>query len=339
VVAVSINSGGVLNYPVPPQLITQPISRTVLSGQTVSFSATATGTAPLAYQWFFNTNTALKSGTNSNLTLTGVVVSNAGAYQLAVTNAFGSVTSTIATLTIAPQPQITARLIAGGLQLTWFGVPGEIYLVQATTNLNSPIVWTTLATNVADATGLVRYVDTNNIALPGRYYRLTIPLLAPTAPAVLAQPASLTVFAGQTAQFSAMVSGAYPLALQWYFDSASAIGGATNSALALSGVNASQAGDYSMTASNADGNVTTSLAHLTVLPGPKLSHTIVSNQLQFTSVAVPGGTYWIQMATNLTPPVQWTSIATNVADVAGLVQFSLAKETGAVARFFRLVAP
>jgi hypothetical protein len=339
VVVVSIGPDGILNYPVPPQVITQPMNRTVVAGQIVSFSASATGTAPLAYQWYFNTNTILKSGTNASLALAGVTASNAGAYQLVVTNAFGSATSAVATLTIAAQPRITARLVAGGLQITWIGVPGEIYWVQATTNLNAPIVWTTLATNIADASGLVQYVDTNTLAFPSRFYRLAIPPVAPTAPALLAQPASLTLLAGQTAQFGAMVCGSYPLAFQWYFDSITPLNGATNSALTLAGVNASQAGDYSLTASNADGSVTTGVAHLTVLPVPQLDLMIVSNNLQFSSMAVPGSSYWLQMASNMNPPVQWASIATNVADLYGMVQFSLAKETGAKARFFRMVAP
>src|SRR5205823_6064833 len=37
--------------PAPPSITTQPTSQTVSSGQTATFSVTATGTAPLAYQW------------------------------------------------------------------------------------------------------------------------------------------------------------------------------------------------------------------------------------------------------------------------------------------------
>jgi plastocyanin len=39
---------------VPPQIVTQPISRTVDDGDSVTFAVVATGTAPLAYQWMRN---------------------------------------------------------------------------------------------------------------------------------------------------------------------------------------------------------------------------------------------------------------------------------------------
>src|SRR5438132_9665813 len=39
---------------VPPMITNQPQSQTVVVGQNASFSVTATGTAPLSYQWRFN---------------------------------------------------------------------------------------------------------------------------------------------------------------------------------------------------------------------------------------------------------------------------------------------
>ena len=83
----------------------QPVSQTKNAGQAVTFSVTALGTAPLGFQW-------LRNGTNLNdagnlsgaqtpsLVLTNVVGSNAGTYQAIVSNAWGSVTSQVATLTV-----------------------------------------------------------------------------------------------------------------------------------------------------------------------------------------------------------------------------------------------
>src|SRR3989454_7586587 len=52
------NSGGsfpdsvaTLTVNSPPTITSQPASRTVTAGQTATFSVTATGTAPLSYQW------------------------------------------------------------------------------------------------------------------------------------------------------------------------------------------------------------------------------------------------------------------------------------------------
>jgi len=61
---------------------------------------TATGTAPLKYQWYFNGSNSISGGTNSTLTLTNVQLTDAGLYSVAVTNAVGFMTSSNATLTV-----------------------------------------------------------------------------------------------------------------------------------------------------------------------------------------------------------------------------------------------
>src|SRR5437660_8880915 len=40
----------------PPSVANQPQSQTVAVGQSASFSVSASGTAPLVYQWYFNGN-------------------------------------------------------------------------------------------------------------------------------------------------------------------------------------------------------------------------------------------------------------------------------------------
>src|SRR3954463_14994069 len=59
----------------------------------------ATGSAPLIYQWQTN-GLDLTGRTNKNLTLTNVQLSLAGEYRVRVANAFGSVTSQVATLDV-----------------------------------------------------------------------------------------------------------------------------------------------------------------------------------------------------------------------------------------------
>src|SRR5437899_13052948 len=51
------------NLPSAPRIVVPPASQTVTSGQTASFSVTATGAAPLSYQW--NKNGAEISGATS----------------------------------------------------------------------------------------------------------------------------------------------------------------------------------------------------------------------------------------------------------------------------------
>src|SRR5262249_20989707 len=83
----------------PPVMTTQPISQSVAPGTNVSFFATATGTAPIFYQWRKN-GADIPGATGSLLTLLNVQTNDAGSYQAVATNAFGSVTSLVAMLTV-----------------------------------------------------------------------------------------------------------------------------------------------------------------------------------------------------------------------------------------------
>jgi len=90
----------------PPSITMQPQSQTNSVGASVSFNVMATGTAPLAYQWrFFGTN--LNGVTTSSYSLTNVQSTNAGDYTVVITNLVGSVTSSVAKLTITTGPVIT----------------------------------------------------------------------------------------------------------------------------------------------------------------------------------------------------------------------------------------
>jgi hypothetical protein len=62
----------------------------------------------------------------------------------------------------------------GTLTISFRGTPGAQYLIQATSTLNLPLVWTTISTNTASASGLYSYTDSiSNFML--RYYRSVIP--------------------------------------------------------------------------------------------------------------------------------------------------------------------
>ncbi len=98
-----ISSGDATN---PPAITAQPQSQTNSIGATVSFTVTATGAAPLSYQWR-HTATNVPGATASSLMLTNIQAANAGAYTVVITNLAGSVTSSNALLVITTTPVIT----------------------------------------------------------------------------------------------------------------------------------------------------------------------------------------------------------------------------------------
>src|SRR5579864_1147723 len=92
----------------PPSITTQPASQTVAASQTAMFQVTASGTAPLSYQWRKN-GTAISGATSSAYTILVTTSADSGSqFTVAVSNSNGAVTSNAATLTIQASGQLTA---------------------------------------------------------------------------------------------------------------------------------------------------------------------------------------------------------------------------------------
>ena len=95
-----------------PSIITQPTNEAVAVGQAATFTVTATGTAPLQYQWQKNA-TNITGATASSYTTPATTTADGGSsFRAIVTNAAGHVTSTSAALTVtaaAVAPTITTQ--------------------------------------------------------------------------------------------------------------------------------------------------------------------------------------------------------------------------------------
>lgn len=82
-----------------PTIATPPPSQSILAGQSVTFTVSANGTAPLAYQWRWNA-TNLPGAAADSFTRTNAQPADAGSYSVVVTNSVGSVTSSPAILSV-----------------------------------------------------------------------------------------------------------------------------------------------------------------------------------------------------------------------------------------------
>lgn len=96
-------TGGPTN--VPPQISNQPQSISVVPGANATFSVTAYGPGTLGYQWRFQSTPLTDGGRVSGaataaLIINAVATNDAGNYTVVVTNAFGGVTSAVATLSV-----------------------------------------------------------------------------------------------------------------------------------------------------------------------------------------------------------------------------------------------
>jgi len=175
-----------------PSITAQPASRTNTVGSTATFSATATGTGPLSYQWQLN-GLALSNGgrisgaTTRALTITKVQPADAGGYTLLVTNVLREVgnsidyacTSAVATLTVLA-PKKPGSVLPSPLTITGIGVlrdktvqlsvnalPNRSSRIEASIDL---VNWTAL-TGTLTQSGTARFIDMDATNFPSRFYR------------------------------------------------------------------------------------------------------------------------------------------------------------------------
>jgi len=84
-----------------PTITTQPVNQAVTAGQTATFTVTAAGTAPLSYQWQKNGSNIAGATASSYTTPATTTADNNSTFDVIVSNTMGSVTSSVAALTIA----------------------------------------------------------------------------------------------------------------------------------------------------------------------------------------------------------------------------------------------
>ncbi|MSU48876.1 MAG: hypothetical protein EXS37_07285 [Opitutus sp.] len=105
----------------PPGILISPQNITLVVGQTGTFTVSATGTSPFAYQWRKN-GVVIGGATSAALLLSNVQIADAGTYTVSISNSVGAVTSSGATLIVVAAvtaPQISTgplsqTLTAGG---------------------------------------------------------------------------------------------------------------------------------------------------------------------------------------------------------------------------------
>jgi hypothetical protein len=92
----------------PPSITAQPASQSVLVGQAATFTVTATGTAPLAYQWQKNGAPIAGATTSRYIISSATLADNGAAFVVVVSNAAGRASSTSAALAVGATAALTA---------------------------------------------------------------------------------------------------------------------------------------------------------------------------------------------------------------------------------------
>lgn len=175
----------VTNTPVRPSFTTQPQNQTNALGSNVVFAANASGSTPIAYQWYFSGYTNVTSTnqmglpitTKTNLPFLSVVGAtnnslsrvvnnqNLGRYLVSAANAAGSTNSSAAYLGMTNLPSNPYIVF----NFTWTNSPNVVrYELWSTTNLTFPF---NILTNLGITTSYTLFIPKNN-APPQQFFKL-----------------------------------------------------------------------------------------------------------------------------------------------------------------------
>ena len=182
----------------PPHIEQQPLNTTVTEGEAAQFHTVATGNPAPAVQWELSTNggstfTPIEGATNEFLTVPATTPSESGyRYRAVWTNLGGSVTTSVATLTVIGVPKVTlqpvnAITLAGGtvsFTAEATGSPAPTSLWEVSTDGGATF------TPIGGATGNTLTITNAQVSESGRLFRAVFKNTAGTAPS---EAALLTV--------------------------------------------------------------------------------------------------------------------------------------------------
>ena len=176
-----------LTVSTPPAVSQQPSDRSVLAGQTASFTAAASGTPTPTVQWQVSTDggtsfTNLAGATSPTLSFTAAQTQSGNRYRAVFTNSAGPATTSAATLTVSTPPSITQqptnRTVVAGQSASFTaaasGTPTPTVQWQVSTNGGATF------TNVSGATSTT-YAFTVFYSQTGNQYRAVFTSSAGTA--------------------------------------------------------------------------------------------------------------------------------------------------------------
>lgn len=271
----------------PPLVLVQPTNVTVITGGTAAFTVTARGTAPLLYQWRKD-GAPIAGATQSSLTLGNVGAADAAEYSVEITNAFGSVVSANARLTVNPPPSPPRIDVAPQARTVTEGAAVSLS-VTASGEGSLSYRWLKGGVPIAGATGATLAFSPVRLADAGSYVVevtnaagtvVSAPVLLTVNPSVLAptitgQPEGRSLTSGDTLTLRVAVAGTPPFIYQWKRNG-QVIAGATASTYSRVGVREEDAGSYTVEISNPSGTVTSAAVAVTVAPLPSSRITNVS---------------------------------------------------------------
>ena len=261
------------------KITSQPKALVVVETAQANFSVEAIGGGELVYQWRKG-GVAIAGATSASLNLSDVALSDAGSYDLIVSNSVSSVTSTAVTLLVnglvvinpvailsqaqalevteGEQATFSVTAIGGG-ELVYQWRKGGVAIAGAT---SASLNLSDVALNSAGSYDLV--VSNSVSSVTSAAVTLLVNELVVINPVViLSQPQALELTEGEQATFSVTAEGGEELVYQWRKGGV-AIAGATSASLNISDVALNDAGNYDLVVSSSVSSVTSAVVALLV---------------------------------------------------------------------------
>lgn len=251
----------------PPVITQQSVDVTVNEGTSFSLSITATGTEPLAYQWFKD-GAEIEGATASVYEVTTAQTGDSGSYTVRVSNEAGTVTSreTLVAVNkvVPPTPIDNLELIyrevrkVGNTYYLVFDVKGcNTYFIDGS---HDGINWESVQYGTLSDGGVIIPMKEDFI-----FYRAWTDNV--DLPVITQQPQNVTVVTGNSFALTVTATGAEPLTYQWYKD-AIEIEGAVDSVYEVKSAQVRDSGMYTVMVTNPAGSVYSSLATVKVVAPP-----------------------------------------------------------------------
>ncbi len=253
----------------PVSITSQPQSQSAPAGSAVTLSVSATGTAPISYQWW-NSAGAILEATNASYSLNPAQTNDTDNYYVIVANDYGAITSAVATLvvylpvTITSQPQSQSAPAGSAVTLS-VSASGTAPLTYQWWNSAGAILE---ATNASYSLNPAQTNDTDNyyVIVANDYGAITsaVATLVVYLPVTItSQPQSQSAPAGSAVTLSVSASGTAPLTYQWW-NSAGAILEATNASYSLNPAQTNDTDNYYVIVANDYGAITSAVATLVI---------------------------------------------------------------------------
>jgi uncharacterized repeat protein (TIGR01451 family) len=331
--------------PVAPSITTQPASTTVMEPAMASFSVVATGDAPLSYQWKKN-GVNIGGATSASYAINPTSMADNGAqFTVDVTNAVGSVTSAIATLTVTPAP-VPPSITTQPVSATVIAPANATFAVVATGDAPLAYQWRRNGVDIPGANGSSVVFGPTELAHSGSTFDVVVTNgagmatstmatltvnAAPVPPSITTQPANATVTAPNAATFSVVATGDAPLAYQWRRNGVN-IAGATSATYVKTptAYPTDNGSTYSVVVTNGAGSAISVSAVLTVNPAP-VAPSITSHPASVT-VTMPAAATFSVTATGTAPlSYQWRRNGVNIDGATGssyVLNPTAAEDTG-----------